>query len=111
MIGYATDFQLEKMFTRFYPEGGEEGGKKFCAQVRQHNKPVTAAQIQGLFLQHKDNPEGALTNIELLWKSLWKLHVYLYISVDQNKFMLSFWIVRVISCYDMYQNITSISVF
>lgn len=68
MIGYATDFQLEKMFTRFYPEGGEEGGKKFCALVRQHNKPVTAAQIQGLFLQHKDNPEGALTNIEMLWK-------------------------------------------
>lgn len=69
MIGHATDYQLEKMFTRFYPETGAEGGQKFCARVRQQDRPVTAAQIQGLFLQHKDDPEGALANIELLWKT------------------------------------------
>lgn len=58
MIGYATDFQLEKMFTRFYPEGGEEGGKKFCAQVRQHNKPVTAAQIDHHIYMYINFPGG-----------------------------------------------------
>ncbi|XP_022333266.2 mitochondrial chaperone BCS1-like [Crassostrea virginica] len=68
-IAHATDYQLEKMFTRFYPETGAEGGQKFCARVRQQDRPVTAAQIQGLFLQHKDDPEGALANIELLWKT------------------------------------------
>jgi chaperone BCS1 len=69
MIGHATDFQLQKMFARFYPEEGEKGGEKFCSLVRQHSMPASAAQVQGLFLQHKDNPEGALSNIELLWKS------------------------------------------
>lgn len=69
MIGHATDYQLQKMFARFYPEEGEVGGQKFCSLVRQQNRAVSAAQVQGLFLQYKDNPEGALSNVELLWKS------------------------------------------
>lgn len=52
------------MFRRFYPHTSEANAERFCTLVRQHTDHISAAQIQGYFLFHKDNDVAALENIE-----------------------------------------------
>jgi len=65
LIDYPTNIQLEKMFDRFYPEGGIDIREKFVKRVRELTDiKVSMAMVQGLFLVYKDDPEGALDNVK-----------------------------------------------
>ncbi|VDL27980.1 unnamed protein product [Hymenolepis diminuta] len=66
-IGLCTEDQLRRMFSRFYPQKIEEKG----STIPQHPLAstfasslgpdlVSAAQVQGFLLVHKDSPHGAL---------------------------------------------------
>lgn len=57
------------MFTRFYPNQPESQAIDFSSKTTQSGKNVSAAQVQGLFLKFKDNPDKALANISFLWSS------------------------------------------
>lgn len=72
-VGNATPYQAEKMFVKFYP--GEinccqEFVTKFKSLITaEDNKvvnSVSTAQLQGLFIMNKDNPQGALDNLSAL---------------------------------------------
>lgn len=69
LINYATTYQLEMMFKRFYPEEPESQASLFAEKVKSFDKNVSAAQVQGLFLMYKDNADNALNNIHCLWTS------------------------------------------
>ena len=68
-IDYCTPEQIYKMFARFYPDETHESVQKFVDRVVGCEKNTSAAQIQGLFLQFKDEPHLAYENIELIWHS------------------------------------------
>ncbi|KFD55196.1 hypothetical protein M514_03837 [Trichuris suis] len=72
-ITYCSDYQLETMFSRFYP--GEEGtnlAAKFRLALRQcfPMANVSAAQVQGFFLLHKNDPVSAVSQVGQLKTSL-----------------------------------------
>lgn len=64
-IGNATLYQVEKMFLKFYP-GEEELCKTFVDSIEKLNISVSTAQLQGLFVMNKDQPEIALKMIDTL---------------------------------------------
>lgn len=64
-IGNATLYQVEKMFLKFYP-GEEELCKRFVDSIEKLNISVSTAQLQGLFVMNKDQPEIALKMIDTL---------------------------------------------
>ncbi|KAK3093339.1 hypothetical protein FSP39_014256 [Pinctada imbricata] len=68
-IGYASDHQISVMFRRFYPDQSDSVIGKFVTDVRQHKQDVSVAQLQGLFLQYKDDPIGVCQNTHQLWSS------------------------------------------
>ncbi|KAI1303086.1 Mitochondrial chaperone BCS1 [Halotydeus destructor] len=68
-IGHATDHQLKKAFSQFYPEESQNSAEKFVANVRQFDKPVSMAAVQGYFLLHKFSPSDALEDIDSLWRT------------------------------------------
>ncbi|KAF1987279.1 putative mitochondrial chaperone BCS1 [Aulographum hederae CBS 113979] len=63
-IGYATEWQIEKLWERFYLEQDKEGeGKKrFMERVRELGlvSAASPAMFQGFFLVHKGDVEGAI---------------------------------------------------
>uniref|UniRef100_T1IN92 Mitochondrial chaperone BCS1 n=1 Tax=Strigamia maritima TaxID=126957 RepID=T1IN92_STRMM len=65
-VDYCTPYQLERMFFNFYPDQSPEAVEKFVNQVLKHKRKVSPAMIQGLFLQHKNNPEE-ITDVSQLW--------------------------------------------
>ena len=69
LIDYATDHQIGEMFRRFYPDQGDDVVSKFIQDIRKHDSDVSVAQLQGLFLQFKDDPVGVCNNTELIWSS------------------------------------------
>lgn len=60
MVGLPDSDQVERMFTRFYPESTSGLEKKFAELVAGIDGDVSMAMIQGLFMLYKTNPEGAL---------------------------------------------------
>lgn len=66
-IDYANEDILQRMFSRFYPEQPETRAEEFSRTVMSHNRPVSAAQIQGLFLMYKNEPDLAMKNTQDLW--------------------------------------------
>jgi len=64
-IGDATSHQIEKMFLRFY-EGETEKAKEFVKKAVGLNVPISTAQLQGLFVYNKNDPEGALAMADTL---------------------------------------------
>lgn len=69
LIDHCTTSQLERMFQRFYPDEPESNAQMFSHKIQSLGKHVSAAQVQGLFLKHKDNPENALNDVQFLWAS------------------------------------------
>ncbi|VDI73358.1 mitochondrial chaperone BCS1 [Mytilus galloprovincialis] len=69
LIDHCTTSQLERMFQRFYPDEPESNAQMFSHKIHSLGKHVSAAQVQGLFLKHKDNPENALNDVQFLWAS------------------------------------------
>ena len=63
-VGYATEYQISKMFLNFYPESNAEQADKFAKQLYTQHKNLSPAQIQGYFMHFKNQPDQAFTNIE-----------------------------------------------
>lgn len=64
-FGYCTDYMLAHMFVRFFKddkEANDDLTKAFIAAIRRLNCDVSAAQIQGHLLKHKNDPVGAVQN-------------------------------------------------
>ncbi len=67
-IGYATEYQVQEMFQRFYPEQPAEKSLRFAKRVSQKPaKDISMAQIQGHFMCYKSEPDAALENVDKLW--------------------------------------------
>jgi chaperone BCS1 len=62
LIDHATDYQLQQMFLRFYPEQSLERAVQFSKSILALSENVSLAQVQGFFLFHKYDPQGVLDN-------------------------------------------------
>lgn len=62
-LGNASDYQIRKMFLRFYDD--EKLADRFVEKLK--GKKVSTASLQGHFVYYKDQPLQAIENIELLW--------------------------------------------
>ncbi|KAH3674347.1 hypothetical protein WICMUC_003373 [Wickerhamomyces mucosus] len=65
LIDNASSHQIEEMFLRFY-EGETEKAKEFVAKAAELNVPISTAQLQGLFVYNKNDPDSALSMVETL---------------------------------------------
>ncbi|XP_063882200.1 mitochondrial chaperone BCS1-like isoform X1 [Scylla paramamosain] len=65
-IGYCTPHQLVTMYRRFYPEVPVDTAFSFSEVIQNLKVPVSAATVQGHFMQHKEDPMGALHNASSL---------------------------------------------
>lgn len=59
-LGDATDEQVVAMFVRFYGESSRPRAVDFLARVRAGERPVSPAQLQGMFVYNKSSAEGAV---------------------------------------------------
>ncbi|KAK7065411.1 mitochondrial chaperone [Halocaridina rubra] len=62
-IGYCTPYQLESMFSRFFPDFSPHMATAFAKGVKDINVPVSAAAVQGHFMVYKEDAQGAVDNI------------------------------------------------
>lgn len=62
LLDNATGDQIYRMFERFY--GDKTMAHTFVEKVMDKGHPVSMAQLQGLFVFHKDDPKAALTTVE-----------------------------------------------
>lgn len=67
MVNNASPDQVRRMFIRFYPDS-EEVASRFVQKFEELGMVgvVSTAQLQGLFVFNKDDPEGALGMIDSL---------------------------------------------
>ncbi|KAJ8098729.1 BCS1 N terminal-domain-containing protein [Lipomyces tetrasporus] len=65
LIDNASEYQIRKMFLRFY-EGADGVCEKFVKKVVELGVPVSTAQLQGLFVYNKNAPEKALEMVPYL---------------------------------------------
>ncbi|KAF8766408.1 mitochondrial chaperone BCS1-like [Argiope bruennichi] len=65
LIDYATDYQLKLMYKRFYPEAAasSNAADDFAKAVRTVVQKVSMAEVQGLFMFYKNDPEGIIENV------------------------------------------------
>ncbi|KAL3874654.1 hypothetical protein ACJMK2_037636 [Sinanodonta woodiana] len=66
-ISYASIHQMQEMFLRFYPEEPPERATVFAQNCLTHEKSISLAQIQGLFLMFKSDAQAVIENTNLLW--------------------------------------------
>ncbi|ANB14283.1 bifunctional AAA family ATPase chaperone/translocase BCS1 [Sugiyamaella lignohabitans] len=64
-IDNATEYQVRQMFLRFY-EGHDAECELFVQKVIDLNSTVSTAQLQGLFVYNKNNPQGAIDMVPFL---------------------------------------------
>lgn len=62
-IGHCTHQQLIQMFRRFYPDEPPPEGERFAEQALAVHSEISAAQVQGHFLLHKNDPAGSIDNV------------------------------------------------
>ncbi|CAG0899786.1 unnamed protein product [Cyprideis torosa] len=67
-IGHCSDFQLQTMFMRFFPECEELDAEKFSETIRHLGRPISPAQIQGYLMFHKEDPGGAVKNAKHIYE-------------------------------------------
>ncbi|KAI5954230.1 BCS1 [Candida jiufengensis] len=66
LINNATEYQIRKMFLRFY-ENEDKLCEEFIAKFRKLNlKNISTAQLQGLFVYNKRDPKASIDMIETL---------------------------------------------
>lgn len=66
LVNNATRYQVEKMFNRFY-ENEPEKCQQFLARFDSLEiESVLTAQLQGLFVYNKGNPDGAIEMVDTL---------------------------------------------
>lgn len=68
LIDHCANSQLEKMFCNFYPHETKEKSREFSASALSHNKPISPAMIQGLFMLYKHSPESVIKNTDRLFR-------------------------------------------
>lgn len=66
-IGYASSYQLEQMYSRFFPEQPLARAQMFAEQVGAKGRSVSMAQLQGYFMFYKSEPEASLDNTDQIW--------------------------------------------
>ncbi len=62
-IGYASEYQMYKMFLKFYPESSEATAQGFASKLSGLGLNISSAQIQGYFMQYKNQPVLAYENV------------------------------------------------
>ena len=67
-IDYASHYQISKMFKRFYPEEGSNKAVQFADAAVAMNNKISMAQIQGLFMVYKSEPDVVIKYVEKLTK-------------------------------------------
>lgn len=65
LIDNATEGQVREMFLRFY-EGETEKCDEFVKAVIDLGTTISTAQLQGLFVYNKQNPQGAIDMVKML---------------------------------------------
>jgi len=68
LIDKASQSQLKRMYSRFYPLTSDNEAEQFSELVESTNMKYSIAQIQGYFMAHKHDPEKALENVDMLTK-------------------------------------------
>lgn len=69
-VGYCSEHQLVEMFNRFYKQAisTNKYAHDFAKAVANSKIPVSPAQIQGYFMQHKTSPvELVIENVSDIW--------------------------------------------
>lgn len=66
-IGHATDYQLEQIYQRFYPDVPKQAAKDFVQEIRKHGKDISMAMVQGFFMFYKNDPQGVIKNACDIW--------------------------------------------
>ena len=62
-IDLCSAFQLQQMFTRFYPDEPEDRAAEFAAKMLQEVGRVSAAHVQGLLMLRKDDARAAIDDV------------------------------------------------
>lgn len=70
-VGYASESQVERMFRRFYRDTTDEEASRFVREVfdRPERPDISLAQLQGLFLRFKNNPQQVFTGLSMLYEN------------------------------------------
>jgi len=63
-LEHANEEQIQALFRNFYPEASEQMAATFASEIARAN--LSMAHIQGHFLMHKNNPEGAIADAPML---------------------------------------------
>ncbi|KAJ3209116.1 hypothetical protein HK099_008572 [Clydaea vesicula] len=70
LIDNVTDYQIKKLFLKFF-ENEEEKSKIFLSKIKEImlkcNKTLSAAQLQGHFVLFKDNVDEVIENVDKLF--------------------------------------------
>ena len=61
-IDYASESQVRRTFERFYPDAASGLSRQFSDFVVNSGRNYSMAQLQGHFLMHKEDANGALDN-------------------------------------------------
>lgn len=64
IVDYCTEYQLEHMFRRFYPDEPEHRAIEFARRLKEITPNVSPAQVQGYFMFYKDDPQGVMDNVQ-----------------------------------------------
>lgn len=65
-VGHCSGWQLAQMFHRFYPEQPASAAEEFAGVALGTLEKISAAQVQGHFMMHKNDPQAAIKNIHSL---------------------------------------------
>ena len=66
-VDFATHYQLEQMYQRFYPEEPMQKSSEFALRTLGHGRSVSMAQVQGYFMLYKSDPNAVLEHTDRLW--------------------------------------------
>ena len=66
-VDHATEYQVQQMFQRFYPDQPVESSHHFAQSVLKEGRRVSMAQVQGYLMFHKSEPQAAMENVQTLW--------------------------------------------
>ncbi|UJR34175.1 hypothetical protein I4U23_021582 [Adineta vaga] len=71
-IGPLTQYQVEQMLIRFYPQSTTDEINRFSKQIEalteNYSKCLSAAQLQGYFMHNKDSLKHVFDNIDQLFR-------------------------------------------
>ena len=63
-VGYCSQWQLERMFQRFYPDQPAALAEEFATCALSVSDRISAAQVQGHFMLYKEDSAGAIQNMK-----------------------------------------------